>query len=110
MTALWKVRQTPEAQKDRAKIIRWTIRHFGIGQAETYTETIALAMAALRDGPGAAGVRKRNDIVPGILALHVARNGRKGRHFGVFRIGGDNIIDVLRLLHDSMDLAERLSA
>ena len=108
MTAPWKIRQTPDARRDGAKIVRWTIKHFGARQAQIYAETIALAMAALRDGPGIPGVRQRGDLGPGIHTLHVARNRRKGRHFIVFRIGDDRIIDVLRLLHDSMDLPSHL--
>ena len=46
-----------------------------------------------------------------IRTLHVARDGRKGRHFVMFRVGsidGRDVIDVLRLLHDSMDLERHL--
>ena len=41
----------------------------------------------------------------------MARGGRKGRHFVLFRIGsesGRELIDVLRLLHDAMDLQRNL--
>ncbi|NBU77128.1 MAG: type II toxin-antitoxin system RelE/ParE family toxin, partial [Planctomycetes bacterium] len=41
--------------------------------------------------------------------LHVARQGRAGRHFVVFRAAGSDI-DVLRLLHESMDLPRHLPA
>jgi toxin ParE1/3/4 len=44
--------------------------------------------------------------------LHVARQGRSGRHFVVFRVGdsgGQNAIDVLRILHDSMDVKRHLA-
>ncbi len=34
--------------------------------------------------------------------------GRKGRHLVVFRIADGQAIDVIRLLHDSMDLAKHL--
>ncbi len=108
MSAVWKVRQTADAKKDRANIIRWTVRR----QAETYTETIALALAALEDGPDILGVKKRNDLPHDIRILHVAREGRKGRHFIVFRTSGEadgeKVIEVLRLLHDSMDLSSHL--
>jgi toxin ParE1/3/4 len=36
--------------------------------------------------------------------------GRKGRHFVVFRMPDGQTIDVIRLLHDSMDLAKHLPA
>lgn len=45
------------------------------------------------------------DIAPGIRTLHVARQGRKGRHLVMFRVAPERVIEVLRLLHDSMDLS-----
>ena len=41
------------------------------------------------------------------MVLHVARRGRQGRHFVLYRADSQAetpVIDVLRLLHDSMDL------
>ncbi|ACK79983.1 MULTISPECIES: hypothetical protein [Acidithiobacillus] len=34
--------------------------------------------------------------------------GGNGRHFLVFRVAGDSLSDVLRVLHDSMDLPRHL--
>ena len=45
------------------------------------------------------------------MTLHVARGGRKGRHLILFRIdptAPTPTIDVLRLLHDAMDIARNL--
>jgi toxin ParE1/3/4 len=50
----------------------------------------------------------RDEIGAGIRTLHVARQGRKGRHFVAFSVTEGHIINVLRLLHDSMDLAKHL--
>jgi toxin ParE1/3/4 len=68
-------------------------------------------LEALAGGPNVIGAKARDDIGKGILTLHVARQGRKGRHFVVFRIGHDKgreVIEVLRLLHDAMDLPRHL--
>jgi toxin ParE1/3/4 len=62
----------------------------------------------LHDGPEILGAKVRDDISPGIRTIHVARQGRKGRHFVAFSVSEGNIINVLRLLHDSMDLAKHL--
>jgi toxin ParE1/3/4 len=80
-----------------------------VGQSHIYAKTISLAMQALADGPEIAGSNLREDIAPGIRILHVARMGRKGRHFIVFRVSPVRTIDVLRLLHDSMDLPRQLA-
>jgi len=110
MSATWSVRWLDLARQDYADILRWTALHFGPRQAEIYTETIALAVETLDTGPDIPGGVQRDDLAPGIFTLHVARNGRKGRHFIVFRVGDDHVIDVLRLLHDSMDLSSHLPA
>jgi toxin ParE1/3/4 len=108
---LWPVRLTSAAEADLQSIIDWTLEQFGDAQASTYAETIALALAALTDGPTASGVRERSDIAKGLFTLHVARNGRRGRHFVMFRVGSEKQhqwMDVLRFLHDAMDLPRHL--
>ncbi|MEW5892314.1 MAG: type II toxin-antitoxin system RelE/ParE family toxin [Pseudomonadota bacterium] len=62
------------------------------------------AIEALHDGPDILGAKAKDDIAPGIRTLHVSRQGRKGRHFVIFRVAQGRVIEVLRLLHDSMDL------
>lgn len=104
----WKVRMQKTASQDYGDIIKWTRKSFGEKQAQTYRVTLNMALEALRDGPNIVGVKQRDDIASGILTLHVARQGRKGRHFLLFRICSEQIIDVLRLLHDSMDLEHHL--
>ena len=88
-------------------MLRWTVEHFGERQAHVYAETLTEAIEALAEGPDLAGSRERNDIGDGLPVLHVAPGGRKGRHFVLFRANSQTdppTIDVLRLLHDSMDL------
>jgi toxin ParE1/3/4 len=110
MSLAWAVRLTAQAELDFQDILAWTVEHFGELQAETYAATLNLAIEALYDGPDILGSNARDDIEPGIRTLHVARQGRNGRHFLVFRVAGDQCIDVLRLLHDSMDLARHITA
>jgi len=109
MRPVWTVRLGRQAEQDYVEILQWTTETFAEGQASTYAETIARAIEALEDGPDVLGARARDDIQPGIRILHVARQGRAGRHFVVFRATGSDI-DVLRLLHDSMDLPRHLPA
>lgn len=110
MNKVWKIRLGRRAEQDYQEILSWTTKSFGKAQAKTYSETISQAIQALRDGPDVLGSKLRDEIELGIRTLHVARLGRKGRHLVVFRVGGDRAIDVLRLLHDSMDLPRHLPA
>lgn len=105
----WTVRLTAAAEADFREILLWTVDQFGEAQARVYAQTIAAALGDLAAGPAVVGARERVDIGEGLSTLHVARKGRKGRHFVLFRKGnGPDVIDVLRLLHDTMDLARHV--
>ena len=107
----WVVRTGAAANGDFKSIVRWTAAKFGPAQARAYSQNIDAALQDLRAGPDIIGSKTLGDVAPGVYTLHVARTGRAGRHFVVFRAyssQGENVIDVLRLLHDSMDLARHL--
>lgn len=108
MSAVWAVRLAEKAEHDLLDALVWTTDQFGALQADDYLETLTLALEALADGPNIVGSKVRDDIGLGIRTLHVARLGRKGRHLVVFRFADGQVIDVIRLLHDSMDLAKHL--
>lgn len=110
MSKSWQLRLADQAELDLQDIAVWTAQNFGPRQADDYIETVTQAIEALYDGPAILGARERDDIGPGIRTLHVARFGRKGRHFVVFKAAESQTIDVLRLLHDSMDLPKHLPA
>ena len=109
-TVLWHSRLTAHAEQDFLEIIRWTQEKFGPSQAEAYRETILTAIQELQEGPDLLGVKRRDEIMSGLMTLHVARHGRRGRHFVMFRVdpANGNTIEILRLLHDSMDFARHL--
>jgi toxin ParE1/3/4 len=107
-TVRWSIRIAQSAQHDMVAILGWTRRQLGTRQAQAYARTLSRALQALGEGPDVAGARQRDDLGQGVRVLHVARQGRHGRHFVVFRIGGKHGIDVLRVLHDSMDLARHM--
>jgi toxin ParE1/3/4 len=101
----WIVRLAATAEADFQNIIVWTLEEFGVGQADIYADTLTSAITALIDGPTIVGARERREIGKGLHTLHVARRGRKGRHFVPFRVNSSTRhIEILRLLHDAMDL------
>ena len=107
----WRVRLTAAAAADLQNILRWTTGHFGETQARLYGDTLARALELLTEGPRVVGARERTDIAKGLMTLHVGRGARKGRHFVLYRAdshAAPPVIDVLRLLHDSMDLARHV--
>ncbi|MDD2882209.1 MAG: type II toxin-antitoxin system RelE/ParE family toxin [Rhodoferax sp.] len=109
----WHVRLASAAEEDYQDILQWTVDKFGLDQAHTYAETLSATIEDLCAGPEILGIKTRSEIGLGLYTLHVARKGRKGRHFLMFQVGhlqGVEVIDVLRILHDSMDLQRHLPA
>jgi toxin ParE1/3/4 len=108
MAREWRVRLGEQAERDFMDILQWTAEAFGARQAQTYQTTLEESIQELADGPVIAGARSRNDILRGAYTLHVARHGRRGRHLLLYRVVGDRIIEIARILHDSMDLRRHL--
>lgn len=103
----WTVRLSDTAEADYDEILRWTASRFGAVQAASYADRLAASLTRLERGPTIAGVRQRDAIGASVRTLHV---GRRGRHVILFRMGSerDRTIDVLRILHDPMDLARHV--
>lgn len=103
----WTLRLASAAETDIRQILRWTTRHFGAEQARNYRATLSAALQVLYAGPEHLAVKQRDEILPGLKSLHVRCTGRAGRHLILFR-ADTPFIDVLRILHDSMDVQRHL--
>ena len=109
-TERWQIRKGSAVNADYAEILRWTMRNFGKTQARIYAQTLGAALRDLGAGPHIPGSKPCVHLADDIYTLHVARNGRAGRHFVVFRVNSaQHQIDILRILHDSMDLQRHLT-
>ena len=106
--ARWTVRLSNPAERDFVEIVGYTADNFGARQARVYDATLRQALAALRAGPTLRGTVDREDVGVGLRSLHVARKGRRGRHLILYREGPERTIEVVRILHDAMDLKEHV--
>jgi toxin ParE1/3/4 len=104
----WRVRLSTAAELDFANILKWTTENFGVRQSRLYRDTLLQAIGALANGPDVAGSKPRDEIMRDLRTLHVARLGRRGRHFLLYRVAPGRIIDIVRILHDGMDLQRNL--
>jgi toxin ParE1/3/4 len=104
----WRVRLGAVAELDFANIVKWTADKFGARQSRIYRDALLQAIGELADGPDAAGSKNRDEILPGLRTLHVARRGRHARHFLIYRFAAGNVVEVLRILHDRMELTRHL--
>ena len=104
----WKVRLTAAAEDDFRSIVVWTAEHFGFEQALRYRATIFAALRELGDGPDTPGTLDRAELGRKLRSLHVARRGRRCSHVILFAAVEGERLDIVRILHDSMDFARHL--
>ena len=100
----WRVRLGAAAEVDFANILKWTAENFGARQSRFYRDALLRAIGELAGGPDAAGSKVRDEIMSGLRTLHVARRGRRGSHFLMYRVAPNCTIEIVRILHDRMDL------
>lgn len=95
------VRIRPAARRDLLAIGRYTARTWGTAQRTRYLRELEARLEALAAEP-ALGV-PRDDLRPGY------RCGRQGRHLIFYRPFDDGI-EVVRILHERMDVHRHLPA
>ncbi|MCX2930506.1 type II toxin-antitoxin system RelE/ParE family toxin [Mycobacterium sp. CVI_P3] len=90
---------SPAARADLEEIWDYTSERWGADQAEEYVREIQRAVERIVDNPLIG--RACDDVRPGYRKHPVAS------HTLYYRFGG-NVIDVVRILHQRMDLDRRL--
>ncbi len=104
----WRVRLGAFADDDLDGILLASIARFGAIQARAYEQLLIDALSDLEAGPEVSGSARRDEIGPGFRTLRVSRRGRRGRHLLLYRATGPGTIEVVRILHDSMDFPRHL--
>ena len=104
----WELRLSHAAERDIEDVLLWTYSEFGESQYERYKAIIAERLEELANNPDHPLAKTRPEIHTDARTMHLARVGVNARHFFLFRVIGDDVVEVGRLLHDSMDLPEHL--
>ncbi len=81
---------------------------FGPRQADIYEGHILAALDDLTGGPGILGSVARSEIRPDLHTYHIVRRGVSARHLICFRLTEGDVIEVLRILHEAMDLPRHI--
>ena len=91
---------SPAAQADIADIWDYTVEKWGLEQAERYVLGIRDACRELAEGTRVS--RPADDIRPGY------RKAAAGSHVLFFRVTDAGLLDVVRILHQRMDIGRHL--
>lgn len=102
----YQIRVSDQAWRDIEDILAWTLERFGEGKREEYRALILDGLAEIAHNPEAA--RRRPELHEKCRTFHLARPGRRARHFFLFRISDGGLVEVGRLLYDGMDLTSHL--
>ncbi len=118
MSRPWKVILAPAAEADLAGILAWSAEAFGDAARRRYAALIVQAIEDLTVDPARVGVETRPEIAAGVQTYHLAHSRNRvapaagrvitPRHFAIFRLRSDSAVEIVRVLHDSMDLARHL--
>jgi toxin ParE1/3/4 len=101
------------ACRDIEDILSWTEANFGPQTMRRYGKLIAAAIQELAENPETAGSATRPEIDASCRTYHLTHSRtavprrdriRRPRHFVLYRINDAGIVEIGRLLHDSMDL------
>ena len=118
MSRPWKVILAPAAEADLAGILAWSAEAFGDAARRRYAALIVQAIEDLTVDPARVGVETRPEIAAGVQTYHLAHSQNRvapaagrvitPRHFVIYRLRSDSAVEIVRVLHDSMDLARHL--
>lgn len=101
-----KLRIARQAWADIEDVKRHTEQRFGPLKRIEYEELIGEALRAIAADPSCG--KLRSAARPDALGHHIARRGRGARHLLFYRVRSNGIVEVMRLLHDSMDFDRHL--
>lgn len=102
----FQIRISKQAQSDIEEVLAWTLREFGERKYDEYRALLKQALIELAGDPESA--RRRPELHKSSRTFHIARRGKRARHFFLLRIADDGVVEIGRLLYDGMDLAEHL--
>ena len=109
---------SPAAERDIQSILAWTHERFGLQARLRYEALLVRAVLDVADDPGRTGSQTRPEIAPAARTYHLWHSRdrvepasdrvRRPRHFLLYRTRDDGRVEIGRVLHDRMDLAQHL--
>lgn len=108
----------PKARSDIASILAWTQENFGPQTLKRYARLIQTAIDDIAEDPACAGSVSRPEIAENCRTYHLIHSRKKAgtrgnrirrpRHFLLYRVSEASVVEIGRVLHDSMELEQHL--
>lgn len=105
-------RISQDARADIVDILWHSQVKFGLAARRQYQGLILAALDAIAKQPDRVGSYERDQIGPGLRSLHLvhccssspAARAQRPCHVVLYRLGADTVIEIVRLLHDAMEI------
>ncbi|WP_416769600.1 type II toxin-antitoxin system RelE/ParE family toxin [Pseudomonas sp. RHF3.3-3] len=114
-----KYRLSHTALRDIEDVLRYSQVQFGSRARIRYQELLRTAIEELALTPDRAGSSPRDELAEGLRSFHLAYVRRqaatsigtvqKPRHVVFYRLAGDQVIEIVRILHDAMEARQHLT-
>lgn len=108
----------PKARSDIASILAWTYVTFGRETSKRYRKLLQTAIEEVAANPELLGSAQRTEILPRCRTYHLFHSRKKAggrgkairnpRHFLLYRVTERDVVEIGRVLHDSMELLQHL--
>lgn len=102
------------ARTDIVDILRLSQAQFGDQARRRYQALILAALQAIADTPYRIGSHDRDELAPGLRSYHLIYSRQQAkllhgvvkspRHIVFYRVGDGDVIEIVRLLHDAMEV------
>ncbi|WP_166365099.1 type II toxin-antitoxin system RelE/ParE family toxin [Pseudomonas akapageensis] len=107
-----KYRISQDARADIIDILQYSQAQFGHEARRRYQGPILAALNDIASEPDRIGSSPRDEIAPGLRSLHLfhcrSRSSvdkvQRPRHIVFYRLCDGDVIEVVRLLHDAMEV------
>jgi toxin ParE1/3/4 len=102
------LRLSAPAQADLAHILTTSLDSWGAEGRDRYARLLSAALRTIATNPQGAATRAREELLPGIRSFHLrhargAHGVRNPVHVIYYREIHEELIEIVRVLHDRMD-------
>ena len=117
-----RLRITRTARDDIEDLLAWSQERFGVAARQRYERLLSRALLDIAEDLARPGVKARPELGTDVFSYHLffsrARAAERAgpatgrvlrpRHFIVGRLAEPGLVDILRVLHDSMEVSRHL--
>ena len=111
------IRYYPAARQDIKNILKWSAENFGDASLERYKTLLAVAIAEIHADPQLLHSYEEPGLQAGVRLYHIRHSRKRAavhdqivgspRHVVVYMVLNADTV-VVRILHDQMELAQRI--